>query len=165
MDIKKLLKPAVAIIMCSTIALSSYAEGESLSIVLGENGTLKEQLGEKIYTVEDLTVGGVPSEDDFNTMWECGFFGKLQSLDLSELESDIPQYAFYHPEEQGELGSESFKDLRISKISLPQKTVTINKYSFAGIGVKTLDFPRFLGFILDYAFAYSNLEKIEFNVG
>lgn len=146
------------------MSLNCYGSNDKITVTLGGDHSLRELLGDDIYEVENLTVAGTPKDEDFQTMWECGFYGKLKSLDLSDLESYIiPQNAFYHADVQGELGSEDFIPLKIENLVLPNILNYIKKYACAGLNIKELKMPYSLHYIMDYALAYSSIEKFEAN--
>lgn len=154
----------ILIVSVTIIGLNCYGSGSMITVTLEEGHSLRQLLGDDIYEVENLTVVGTPKDEDFQTMWECGFYGKLKSLDLSDLESYIiPQNAFYHAYKQGELGSETFIPLKIENLVLPNILSSIKKYACAGLNIKELKMPYRLHYIMDYALAYSSIERFEAN--
>ncbi|MDE6098430.1 MAG: hypothetical protein K2G24_06045 [Muribaculaceae bacterium] len=67
------MKGFVFLILVFVGALGSAAE----NIILPQAGTLASALGDKLLTVEELSIDGQINETDFNTLWCATYDGKL----------------------------------------------------------------------------------------
>lgn len=147
-----------------TFAADITAENK-VTIEVKTPGTLKQELGENINSVTELTVTGTVNDNDVYTMWECGFYGNCRTLDISgvtfECEGErniVPTYAFFKEEIQGNPADDSFKPIKIEQIILPDHTFAIGPQAFKGVTLKQFRMPQGMVYIFEGAFEYSNIE-------
>ncbi len=72
-------------------------------VSLAEAGELEKALSPDIYEVDSLVVKGPINDDDFRTMWDATFNGRLTVINLENADIEggkIPAKAFWHYAEQ-----------------------------------------------------------------
>ena len=132
-------------------------------------GELEALLGDRLLTVEELTVRGPVNEADFQAMGKSSLLGNLRNLNLKNAEIEgcrIPEYAFFC-EDYGTLILSSH--IRLREIILPDDVVEIGKYAFDEmLWLERVNFPKSLRKIGEYAFSSCRslgIEPLVFNEG
>ena len=112
---------------------------------------MAEIVGEKANEIDSLAVEGPLNEADFNTLWEMGYKGWLEYLDLSKASPEgdrIPDNAFFHEYEQTEkshiFGDRLIPLAYLNTVILPQNLKEIGEYAFACTRIKSIMFPESL---------------------
>lgn len=166
---KRSITKSILTCLCA-ILIATATSAQSLEINVESPGTLKELLGDKALTATEIKVTGTIDETDYTTLWECTFYGRCESIDLTGITGGgspeytvVPQNAFYRPKVQGDPAQEGFKTVKLKQISLPEITTYIETAAFEGVPIKEILLPNRLSVIMPYAFAYSALEKVDFS--
>lgn len=173
--IKTVIVGCVAVL--ATSAVSAYEL--ELTLRTDKGGQLEQKLGARKFFVEKVTVEGVLDDSDYRTMWECSFYGRLKSVDLtataysstdgngaSELSPNawVPAYAFYDSEVQGKPWEDGFKTVRLEEFRLPASCNVIGDYAFFGTPLKEFTLQRgsvaYMERIGERAFEYTRLTEI-----
>lgn len=144
------MKIFVFLILVFVGALGSAAE----NIILTQAGTLASALGDKLLTVEELSIEGQINETDFNTLWRATYDGKLKIIDLSNttIEGDkIPDNAFFHYE-QADHVTGIVTATQLEKIVLPEGVTEIGKFAFAYSFLEEINWPSTVKIIDTCAF-------------
>ncbi|HBI59045.1 MAG: leucine-rich repeat protein [Duncaniella sp.] len=144
------MKGFVFLILVFVGALGSAAE----NIILTQAGTLASALGDKLLTVEALSIEGQINETDFNTLWRATYDGKLKIIDLSNttIEGDkIPDNAFFHYE-QADHVTGIVTATQLEKIVLPEGVTEIGKFAFAYSFLEEINWPSTVKIIDKCAF-------------
>lgn len=132
------------------------SEPLSLDVKVEKAGELKSVLGDNIHKVNVLHVEGPINYDDYNTIWESSFYGKLKEvyLDKAEPETDIiPEDTFFHFEEQVDIAGGYTYSMWLEKLVLPKNIREIGRFAFAyAFDLKEIVFPENLEIIGDAAF-------------
>lgn len=120
-------------------------------------GQLEELLGEHINTVDSLVIEGPIDSSDLYVMWKSSFYGKLKVINLenASIENEtIPDYAFWHQDEQLEPSGEYIDCISLKRIILPDdiKSIGENAFSYA-INLEYINLPSSLRFIGEAAFS------------
>lgn len=124
--------------------------------VLSENGTLASELGDRKLEIDSISVEGPINEDDFNTLWESSFNGRLRIVNLEKAVIEggkIPEYAFFHKDVQIDWDTWIITTTPLEKVILPDDVTEIGKGAFAySINLVEINFPRALRYIGTSAF-------------
>lgn len=102
-------------------------------VTVSRAGELADVLGDDKLIVDSLVVRGPINKADFNTLWEAGFYGDLEVLDLSPANIEgncIPQSAFFHKDIQIDSANMKFYVLILEKIVLPDAVTEISDSAF-----------------------------------
>lgn len=130
---------------------SDGEETEPFNAVLSESGTLASVLGESIYEIESISVEGPMNEDDFNTLWESSFNGRLKIINLEHAmieDGKIPEYAFFHIDVQIDWDTWIITTIPLEKVVLPDNVKEIGKDAFGyAIDLVEINFPSELRYI------------------
>jgi hypothetical protein len=121
---------ALAIAIAFSIGGGNRAMAEFFTATTAEPGTLADCIGEKLLQIDSLAVTGPIGNDDFITMCEASFSGKLVMVDLSAAQiqgNAIPNSAFSAVEFDA-YGNETCA--KFQKIVLPEGITEIGKYAF-----------------------------------
>lgn len=142
-------------------AMEDNSESLCLDIKVEKAGELKSVLGDNIHKVNVLHVEGPINYDDYNTIWESTFYGRLKEvyLDKAEPETDlIPAQTFFHLNDQKDWATGHTYVIWLEKIVLPKNIREIGRLAFAyAMDLKEIVFPENLEIIGDAAF--TNCEK------
>lgn len=109
------------------------AEPLTLAVQTTKEGELEAVLGENLLKIGSLTVSGPINDEDFNTLWRASFEGLLTDLDLKDAalkNGEVPQNAFYHPEEQIDWTSGRIYVILLKRLALPENTASLGKDAF-----------------------------------
>lgn len=135
--------------------INSYGK-EYAHAVLSESGTLASVIGESIYEIESISVEGPMNEDDFNTLWESSFNGRLKIIDLENAvieNGKIPDYALFHIDTQIDWDTGIITTIPLEKIVFPDNVTEIGKFAVAyAISLNEIKFPETLQTIGKAAF-------------
>ena len=81
--------------------IENDSEFNSMDIT-SHGGDLLTLLGNNIYKVDSLVVRGTVNDEDFHTLWDASFNGRLSVINLENAEVEngvIPEDAFWHSEQ------------------------------------------------------------------
>ena len=135
---------------------SQEAKSSSLSVRTTRAGELAELLGDRVTQIDELHVEGPINAEDFNTMWNATFNGRLKMLDLcnASVENDIiPDYALFHIDEQVDWSTLNITVICLEKLVLPDDILEIGDFAFAyAISLTDVNFPSSLRYIGKSAF-------------
>lgn len=124
--------------------------------VVTEDGTLATVLGDQIYEIESISVTGPINEADFNTLWDSSFNGKLKIINLENATIKygvIPEYAFFHINEQVDWDTWIITITPLEKVVLPDNVTEIEEDAFAyNTRLAEINFPKALRYIGKSAF-------------
>lgn len=124
--------------------------------VLSESGTLASVLGERIFEIDSISVEGPINEEDFNTLWESSFNGRLKIINLEDaaVENEIiPSRAFWHQDEQLQDDGTIYV-ISLRKIILPNQIKTIGDFAFSyAIHLESINIPSKLQNLGIYCFS------------
>ncbi len=161
------MKRATTVILCYLMAfyfMSAFGGDLAINVTLNTTagGQLKDLLRVRKYFVEDLTIKGVLSDEDYEVLWEASYYGKLKTLNLREVETNIPAYAFYHPDIQGtDPTNKDFKPIKLQKLILPPLVNTIAMYAFYGAPLESVNWEETTVYwVYDYSFSYTPLKSV-----
>lgn len=158
--------------MICVLALTEYAGAQKLTVRPSEGGQLEKLLGGDKNKVEELVIEGMVNDLDYNTLWECSFYGNLRVLDLkkakfytgdgSQFFVNIPGHAFYNAEVQGDPSEPGFKPVKLEEVAFPTcERVSIGSYAFYGTDIRCLDFTGVtLEDVQQSAFEYSKIRTL-----
>ncbi|MCX4285620.1 MAG: hypothetical protein OSJ47_13085, partial [Duncaniella dubosii] len=76
------LRTTLAVMAAAFLCLTAYADDGIFLAKPEKAGSLAEIVGEKANEIDSLAVEGPLNEADFNTLWEMGYKGWLEYLDL-----------------------------------------------------------------------------------
>lgn len=144
--------------MCNIVSSAKEDNNEpmSLDVKVEKAGDLKTVLGDNIYKVDILRIEGPINYDDYNTIWESTFHGKLKEvyLDKAEAETDlIPEQTFFHVDEQVDWSAGYIYTIRLEKIVLPKNIREIGRLAFGySTALRDIQFPDCLKIIGEAAF-------------
>lgn len=132
---------------CKKIAPARNSdEMESFNAVLTESGTLSDILGDRIYQIESISVEGPMNDEDFNTLWESSFNGKLKIIDLEHAvikDGKIPDEALFHIDAQIDLDTFIITTIPLEKIVFPDDVTEIGEFAVAyAISLNDIKFPN-----------------------
>lgn len=166
---------AISATMCG---MAAYGQ-ETVSIQTTGYGQLGELLGDRITTVQALTVTGPIDKSDFDVMRKAIREGVLSEIDLEEaqcLNNEIPDEALrmpYEPlwnESPGESPRKSHewgnagvlnKELNnFRKIILPTGIERIGKYAFAATNIESPELPQSVRILDEGCFLGTNIRKL-----
>ena len=166
---------AISATMCG---MAAYGQ-ETVSIQTTGYGQLGELLGDRITTVQALTVTGPIDKSDFDVMRKAIREGVLSEIDLEEaqcLNNEIPDEALRMPyiplwnESPRESPRKSYdwdsmgvvrKELnKFRKIILPACIERIGEYAFAGANIESLDMPPGVSELGEGCFLGTNIRKL-----
>ncbi len=103
-------------------------------ITTEQPGELQDRLPYYVSIIGRLTVQGPINSVDFETLWFISTHSSLWELFLENavaVDDVVPDYAFYHPEEQYDSSTGVFKSIYIYELTLPSNVVEIGKFAFA----------------------------------
>lgn len=145
------LRTTLAVMAAAFLCLTAYADDGIFLAKPEKAGSLAEIVGEKANEIDSLAVEGPLNEADFNTLWEMGYKGWLEYLDLSKAKPEgdrIPDNAFFHEEEQAEYGSYFKRGMMplpyLNTVILPENLKEIGEHAFAYTRIKSIMFPESL---------------------
>ena len=140
------MKKNVTILFLSTcLALCASGQVRHFDAYVESAGQLAVVLGDRANEIDSLVVHGPVDATDFKTMWSCAFRGQLTALNLADAdvsEKEIPDYAFYDPEEQ-KIGKYIYF-LNIRRIILPDDIVRLGSGAFAYMMLERINLPASL---------------------
>ena len=151
LEMKKKLLLLMSFI-CMTI--NSYSQIVSFDAKTTEYGQLKTILGENWGEIDSLSISGPINAQDFRTMWECAFYGKLSVLNLEKAQVEnnkIPDYALCDVNKQYWDVYQTIY-LGIKKIMLPDNIVEIGISAFNYMQLEEINFPPSLRKLNIYSF-------------
>lgn len=102
--------------------------------VLAESGTLASVLGERIFEIDSISVEGPMNDDDFSTLWESSFNGRLKIINLENATVEngiIPEEALFHKDEQVNWGTMVITTTWLEKLLLPEDVTEIGDFAVA----------------------------------
>lgn len=102
-------------------------------VTVSRAGELADLLGDDKLIVDSLVVRGPINDADFNTLWEAGFYGDLEVLDLASASIEgnrIPKSAFFHKDIQIDSANNIFYVLILEKIVLPDAVTEMGDSAF-----------------------------------
>lgn len=139
-----------------SMAKAPNVEKVSVDIKTTRAGELKELLGDRLLTIDALSVEGPINNDDYHTMWSATFHGLLTELDLGKAipESEIiPAGTFFRNEEQLDSVDHLILIIRLKKIVLPPTIREIGEGAFQyAASLANIQFPDSLETIKKNAF-------------
>ncbi len=145
------LRTTLAVMAAAFLCLTAYADDGIFLAKPEKAGSLAEIVGEKANEIDSLAVEGPLNEADFNTLWEMGYKGWLEYLNLSKASPEgdrIPDHAFFHEYEQTEkshiFGDRLIPLAYLNTVILPQNLKEIGEYAFACTRIKSIMFPESL---------------------
>lgn len=109
------------------------------TVALGDGRSLAEHLGDDIYRVDELVLTGFMPQSDFDTLYDCCFWGRLNVLNMKdcEVEGDsIPANAFnvkakgLPAQHQGEERTPDSEMFYLEKIVFPEGLKAIGDSAF-----------------------------------
>ena len=149
------MKKNVTILFLSTcLALCASGQVRHFDAYVESAGQLAVVLGDRANEIDSLVVHGPVDATDFKTMWSCAFRGQLTALNLADAdvsEKEIPDYAFYDPEEQGM--EEHTICLNLRRIILPDDIVRLGSGAFAYMMLERINLPASLQILGQCCFA------------
>ena len=137
------MKKNVTILFLSTcLALCASGQVRHFDAYVESAGQLAAVLGDRANEIDSLAVHGPVDATDFKTMWSCAFRGQLTALNLADAdvsEKEIPDYAFFDPQEQRM--EEYIICLNLRRIILPDDIVRLGRCSFAYTMLERINLP------------------------
>lgn len=138
-------------ILTATVFLLGNIHAEAQEFIsfdakVSEYGQLRAVLGESWDKVDSLSVTGPINATDFQTMWECAFYGNLSVLNLekSQVENNtIPFKALYDSDKQY-LEVDDPIYLNIRRIILPDNITKIEGMAFYRMRLEKINLPSSL---------------------
>lgn len=122
------------------------SEDAAVSVHVSEVGQLESLLGERINSIESLTVTGGPIDaTDFKTILKASLYGQLVSVNLKEatvIDNKIPDWAFYDVNLQ--VHDQYVRLLPLRKIILPDNIESIGQYAFTYTMLEDITLPSSL---------------------
>lgn len=135
---------------------SQEAESSSISVKTTRAGELAELLDDKAIQIDELYVEGPVNAEDFNTMWNSTFNGRLKVLDLGKASVEngvIPEYALFHIDEQVDWSTLNVYTIWLENLVLPENITEIGDFAFAyATSLTEVNFPSSLRIIGKSAF-------------
>lgn len=158
-----LRKIAISIVLM-ICQFSINAQVVGFEAIVSDYGQLKMTLGENWDKVDSLAVKGPINYSDFNTIWECAFFGNLSILNLENAQIEynrIPDNALCDMNRQyWEVGGKTIY-LGIKKIILPDNIVEIGRNAFNYMELEYINLPKSLRKLNQYSFANCHWLKVD----
>jgi len=136
------------------VAMGMVGADTHLDAVVTEYGRLQTTIGDKSNEIESLSVTGPIDESDFKTIWNCAYYGKLSSVDLSKAaikDNKIPDNALYNFDLQFD---QQLYYLPIKKIVLPEGITEFGEYAFCFMLLEDINIPSTLKKIGVSCFGY-----------
>ncbi len=120
-------------------------------------GELAEALGDNINNVDSLIIHGSINNEDFYTLWNATFNGKLAVINLENAtieNKEIPKNAFWHQDIQMNFEGGYIECVHLQKIILPNEIQKIGDGAFSyAINLRDVNLPSHLRSIGTYAFS------------
>ena len=135
-------KNAIILFLSTCLALCASGQVRHFDAYVESAGQLAAVLGERASEIDSLVVHGPVDATDFKTMWSCAFRGQLTALNLADAdvsEKEIPDYAFFDPQEQRM--EEYIICLNLRRIILPDDIVRLGRCSFAYTMLERINLP------------------------
>ena len=135
-------KNAIILFLSTCLALCASGQVRHFDAYVESAGQLAAVLGDRANEIDSLVVHGPVDATDFKTMWNSAFRGQLTALNLADAdvsEKEIPDYAFYDPEEQGM--EEHTICLNLRRIILPDDIIRLGRCSFAYTMLERINLP------------------------
>ena len=167
---KLMILLAISAALCG---MAAYGQ-ETVSIQTTDYGQLGELLGDRITTVQYLTVAGPIDKSDFDVMKKAIREGVLSEIDLKDAQcrdNEIPNDAFLlywsvpneatgilHEKENAGESDDERNNLR--RIILPSGIERIGWYAFADTHIEEIDLPETVSSMGMCCFAGSHLRSI-----
>lgn len=138
------------------VSVRSPESDNCFHAVLSESGTLASELGDRKLEIDSIYIEGPVNEDDFNTLWESSFNGRLRIVNLEKAVIEgrkIPDYAFFHKDAQVDWDTLIITTTLLEKVILPDDVTEIGQDAFAyAIRLAEINFPSALCYIGKSAF-------------
>lgn len=123
-------------------------EPVDVSVKTTHAGELAELLGDDVTVIDALHVEGPINGEDFNTIWNSTFNGRLKVIDLGAASVEggiIPDYALFHTDAQMDWDRGIITTVWLEKLTLPSNTVEIGRHAFAyATSLDEIKFPESL---------------------
>ena len=135
-------KNAIILFLSTCLALCASGQVRHFDAYVESAGQLAAVLGDRANEIDSLVVHGPVDATDFKTMWSCAFRGQLTALNLADAdvsEKEIPDYAFFDPQEQRM--EEFIICLNLRRIILPDDIVRLGRCSFAYTMLERINLP------------------------
>ena len=135
-------KNAIILFLSTCLALCASGQVRHFDAYVESAGQLAAVLGDRANEIDSLVVHGPVDATDFKTMWSCAFRGQLTALNLADAdvsEKEIPDYAFYDPQEQRM--EEYIICLNLRRIILPDDIIRLGRCSFAYTMLERINLP------------------------
>lgn len=135
-------KNAIILFLSTCLALCASGQVRHFDAYVESAGQLAAVLGDRANEIDSLVVHGPVDATDFKTMWSCAFRGQLTALNLADAdvsEKEIPDYAFFDPQEQRM--EEYIICLNLRRIILPDDIVRLGRCSFAYTMLERINLP------------------------
>jgi len=115
---------------------------------LSTSGTLKNVVGSNILTIDSISVSGPINEDDFKTLWNGTFNGKLKIINLENAVVEngiIPDYALFHTDSQFDSENGIIYPTKLEVLLLPDGITHIGRHAVAwATKLRKIRFPSTL---------------------
>ena len=135
-------KNAIILFLSTCLALRASGQVRHFDAYVESAGQLAAVLGDRANEIDSLVVHGPVDATDFKTMWSCAFRGQLTALNLADAdvsEKEIPDYAFFDPQEQRM--EEYIICLNLRRIILPDDIIRLGRCSFAYTMLERINLP------------------------
>jgi len=115
---------------------------------LSTSGTLQDVVGNNILTIDSISVSGPINDNDFKTLWNGTFNGKLKIINLENAvvgSGIVPDYALFHTDSQFDSENGIIYPTKLEVLLLPDGITHIGRHAVAwATKLRKIRFPSTL---------------------